>query len=82
MPISLFHVQKAGKICRSWSAAWANPGKIAGTDPQSQRSILIFKTLYYINIYNKNTVNIKGELIFKWNYFLLGFGLEALEKER
>lgn len=63
-------------------AAWANPGKIAGTDPQSQRSIMIFKTLYYIKIYNKNTVNIKGELLFKWNYFLHGFGIEALEKER
>lgn len=86
MPISpLFTYKKAGKICRSWSAAWANPGKIAGTDPQSQRSRSVYHsdiTLYYIKIYNKNTVNIKGELIFKWNYFLLGFGLEALEKER
>lgn len=72
------------KICRSWFAAWANPGKIAVTDPQSQRSRSVYHsdiTLYYIKIYNKNTVNIKGELIFKWN-FLLGFGLEALEKER
>lgn len=43
---------------------------------------IILILLYIISkIYNKNTVNIKGELIFKWN-FLLGFGLEALEKER
>lgn len=44
--------------------------------------LLWYKTLYYIKIYNKNTVNIKGELLFKWNYFLHGFGIEALEKER
>lgn len=44
---------------------------------------IILILLYIISkIYNKNTVNIKGELIFKWNYFLMGFGLEALEKER
>lgn len=69
--------KKAGKICRSWYAAWANPGKIAGTDPQSQRSRSVYHsdiTLYYIKIYNKNTVNIKGELLFSPRVWIRSIG--------